>query len=106
MSLEKLKIETGDIALYGVSAAPDKLQGTAQENKELFDRLIRECFALRYNELIDRLGSGGGSYILPIASAATLGGIKIGSGLAIDENGVVSVVGGVSDLPNGDEVEY
>ena len=33
-------------------------------------------------------------YVLPIASASTLGGIKIGSGLTIDENGVVSAQGG------------
>lgn len=38
--------------------------------------------------------SGGGSYVLPIASANVLGGIKIGNGLTIDENGVVSVNGG------------
>ena len=34
--------------------------------------------------------SGGSSYTLPVASADTLGGIKIGENLTIDENGVVS----------------
>lgn len=34
----------------------------------------------------------GTTYVLPIASATTLGGIKIGSGLTIDGSGVVSVV--------------
>ena len=38
--------------------------------------------------------SGGGSYTLPVASADTLGGIKIGENLTIDENGVVSASGG------------
>ena len=38
--------------------------------------------------------SGGGSYTLPVASASTLGGIKIGENLTIDENGVVSASGG------------
>lgn len=38
--------------------------------------------------------SGGGSYTLPVASADTLGGIKIGENLSIDENGVVSASGG------------
>lgn len=37
---------------------------------------------------------GGGGYVLPTASATVLGGIKIGSGLTIDGNGVVSVTGG------------
>lgn len=35
-------------------------------------------------------GGDGGSYTLPVASATVLGGIKIGTGLSIDGNGVVS----------------
>lgn len=39
----------------------------------------------------------GGSYVLPIASAETLGGIKVGSGLVIDsQTGVLSTSGGGS----------
>lgn len=34
--------------------------------------------------------SGGGNYTLPTASGSTLGGVKIGSGLTINTNGVVS----------------
>lgn len=37
---------------------------------------------------------GASTYELPIAGATTLGGIKIGEGLAIDGDGVVSVTGG------------
>ena len=38
---------------------------------------------------------GGGSYTLPIASASTLGGVKVGSGLSIDgTTGVLSATGG------------
>ena len=41
------------------------------------------------------IGSGGGGgYVLPIASASTLGGIKVGSGLSINASGVLSVTGG------------
>lgn len=40
-------------------------------------------------------GSGGTPYILPIASASELGGVKVGDGLAIDPStGVLSVSGG------------
>ncbi len=39
-------------------------------------------------------GGGGGSYVLPVASADTLGGVKIGEGVSIDANGVLSVSGG------------
>ena len=43
--------------------------------------------------------SGGGSYTLPVASASTLGGIKIGENLTIDENGVVSASGDNDSIP-------
>ena len=36
-------------------------------------------------------GPAGPSYTLPAASAQTLGGIKVGNGLTVDENGVLSV---------------
>ena len=35
--------------------------------------------------------SGGGTYELPVASDETLGGIKVGNGLSIDENGILNV---------------
>lgn len=44
---------------------------------------------------------GGGDYTLPIASADTLGGIKVGEGLNIDEEGVLSSTGsGVGNTDN------
>ncbi len=40
-------------------------------------------------------GGGGGSYTLPVASANTLGGVKVGTGLSIDPaTGVMSATGG------------
>ena len=41
-------------------------------------------------------GGGGGSYVLPIASASTLGGVKVGTNLSIDADGVLSASGGGS----------
>ena len=38
-------------------------------------------------------GGGGGGYVLPIASADTLGGVKIGEGVSIDAEGTISVEG-------------
>lgn len=46
------------------------------------------------NATLDESGGGGGSYTLPTASADTLGGVKVGSGLAIDSAGVLSASGG------------
>lgn len=42
--------------------------------------------------------TGAVTYTLPTASDTTLGGIKVGDGLAIDANGVLSSSGGVSAL--------
>ena len=33
---------------------------------------------------------GGGSYVLPVASSKTLGGVKVGDGLSINANGALS----------------
>lgn len=46
-------------------------------------------------------GDKGDSYTLPAATAQSLGGVKVGAGLAVDANGVLSV-----SYPNGDEVSY
>lgn len=37
---------------------------------------------------------GGGSYVLPVASADTLGGVKVGSGLSVESDGTLSASGG------------
>lgn len=39
-------------------------------------------------------GGGGGSYVLPTATANRLGGVKIGSGLEVAEDGTLSTSGG------------
>lgn len=55
MSLTDYKITDGDVSNNGVSAAPDKLTGTASENKALFDRLIAQVVKAKLNDLIDEL---------------------------------------------------
>lgn len=42
------------IAQYGVVAAPDRLTGRAEENKMIFDRLVRELVAVVVNAIIDK----------------------------------------------------
>ena len=42
---------------------------------------------------LDAIEANANNYVLPTASSQTLGGIKIGNGLTIDENGVVSTTG-------------
>ena len=57
----------------------------------------------QFTQLINALnnGGGGGSYTLPIASDTVLGGVKIGNGLSIDNDGKLNVNSSVSS-----EVQY
>lgn len=43
--------------------------------------------------VVSGLPTGGGEYTLPAATADTLGGVKIGTGLSITEEGVLSADG-------------
>lgn len=61
MALSEKKITESQIASNGVVSAPDKLSGTAAENKAVFDKLIRAAVAPQYNALIDELGSANGA---------------------------------------------
>lgn len=62
-SLSDFKITDSDIAQKGVVAAPDKLTGTAAQNKAIFDRLIREVVKARYNEMLTALETDISDYL-------------------------------------------
>ena len=51
---------------------------------------------------IGNTGGGGGGYVLPVATANRLGGIKVGSGLTITNDGVLSTSGGTAPAGGGD----
>ena len=59
----------------------------------------------QFTQLLNALnsggGGGGGSYTLPIASDSVLGGVKIGNGLSIENDGKLNVNATVSS-----EVQY
>lgn len=42
----------------------------------------------------DEGGGGGGTYVLPVATDTRLGGIKVGNGLTVQEDGTLSATGG------------
>lgn len=50
---------------------------------------------------LDGIAAGANNYSLPTASAGTIGGIRVGSGLSIDGSGVLSSSGGVANLSVG-----
>jgi hypothetical protein len=72
---------------------------TAQKPLMLAADPVSELGAATKQYVDTKVASGGTTYTLPTASATVLGGIKVGSGLAIDANGVVSASGGTSGLP-------
>ena len=44
-------------------------------------------------QYLDELASGGSAYILPVASSTKLGGIKVGLGFTINDDGLLSIDG-------------
>ena len=82
------KIESSLNELKEKNAAQDEALTQLNEANDAQDKRIKE--------LEDAEG-----YTLPTASADTIGGVKVGNGLAIDENGVLSLA-----LADGDEVSY
>ena len=64
------------------------------DNETIYARAVTESAgALRVVNFKKATG-GGGSYVLPVATASKLGGVKVGSNLSIDESGVLSATGG------------
>ena len=55
MSMQNQKITEAAIAANGVQSRPDKLTGTAAQNKKVFDNLVTAVVRERFNALIDEL---------------------------------------------------
>ena len=53
MKFENIKIQPSEISAKGVVSAPDRLSGTASENKAVFDRLVKELVAEKFNSFVD-----------------------------------------------------
>ena len=55
MSIQEQKITEAAIAANGVQSRPDKLTGTAAQNKKVFDALVTAVVRERFNALLDEL---------------------------------------------------
>lgn len=55
MSIQEQKITDAAIAANGVQSRPDKLTGTAAQNKKVFDALVMAVVKERFNALLDEL---------------------------------------------------
>ena len=77
MSIQNQKITDSAVAANGVQSQPDKLTGTAAQNKKVFDNLVTAVVKARFNALIDELtGTGAAGQLgiktIPGYSAATV----------------------------------
>lgn len=70
--LEKLKILEQDYEGKDVASAPDRLTGEPQENKQVFDRLVKEVVAQRFNALLEALMAETGAGEIGAALGMTL----------------------------------
>lgn len=61
MGIEERKITQVDYLNKDVSSAPDRLTGTASENKNIFDRAVKTVVEPKYNALIEDLQGEGGA---------------------------------------------
>ena len=75
MALSDLKKTETDIKQYGVGSAPDKLRGTAAENKAVFDNLFRNSGMPKFNALIDALLDGTAAPEIGIQAVSGMQGV-------------------------------
>lgn len=88
MALDTHKITEKMMENKQVTDAPDQPQGTAQQNKYLFDRLAKEVIIPAFNALIDSLTSAGGADIgvsVPGVSGTTVEAVLSSMKTLIDD---------------------
>lgn len=91
---QKLTFKKGTQGYYPI------LEGVAMKflfSAETFQQL--DIIFLNQPLAVGVWGEGGSEYELPIASATVLGGVKVGDGLAITQEGVLSATGGGGGTP-------
>lgn len=68
MSIQNQKITPAAVAASGVQSQPDKLTGTAAQNKKVFDNLVTAVVRERFNALLDELTGTGAAAQLGITT--------------------------------------
>ena len=68
MSIQEQKITETAIAANGVQSQPDKLTGTAAQNKKVFDALVTAVVREKFNALLDELTGTGAAEQLGITT--------------------------------------
>ena len=94
MSIQEQKITEAAIAANGVQSRPDKLTGTAAQNKKVFDNLVTAVVRNRFNALLDELTG---------AAAAGQPGIATIPGFSADniQTALEQIVQAMQDVTQG-----
>ena len=94
MSIQEQKITDAAVAANGVQSQPDKLTGTAAQNKKVFDNLVTAVVKAHFNALIDELTGAGAAGQLGIATISGFSADNIQS--ALEE-----IIGAMQDITQG-----
>lgn len=94
MSIQEQKITEAAIAANGVQSQPDKLTGTAAQNKKVFDNLVTAVVREKFNALLDELTG---------AAAAAQLGITTIPGFSADniQTALEQIVQAMQDVTQG-----
>ena len=94
MSIQEQKITDAAVAANGVQSQPDKLTGTAAQNKKVFDNLVTAVVKERFNALIDELTG---------TNAAAQLGIATISGFSADniQTALEEIIGAMQEITQG-----
>lgn len=94
MSIQNQKITEAAIAANGVQSQPDKLTGTAAQNKKVFDALVTAVVREKFNALLDELTG---------AAAAAQLGITTIPGFSADniQTALEQIVKAMQDVTQG-----
>lgn len=94
MSIQEQKITEAAVAESGVQSRPDKLTGTAAQNKKVFDNLVTAVVREKFNALLDELTG---------AAAAAQLGITTIPGFSADniQTALEQIVKAMQDVTQG-----
>ena len=93
MSFTSQKITDSDITTYGVQSQPNKLTGSALQNKQAFDKLVTEAVKEKFNALIDEL--------VAITAAAQIGADVDGLTSTTVNDALAELLAAMQDITQG-----
>ena len=89
VTIGEFKYNQTDVATAEGTISGDELNGFTITTPEYVITVSSDYVSASVNS-----GGGGSAYVLPAATAVTLGGVKVGSGLSVTEDGELSATGG------------